>query len=539
MDRPGSWALAVIVSLNLIESTGEKKMRKINPMMAKLLAIIFFLVCLPVAALSRVKDDIRIALPYEPATVNMLELKTAIDLVPILNMHEALLTVDPKTGDYTTKNSLSTSVKLLPNGKDILFKLRKNAVFHTGVPVTAHDVRFTFEQCTHPENVNLMASLLDEIDEIEVVDDHTIIFHLYDPYAAWKELFWVGIASRKYYEKVGKKKLRTHPVGSGVYQFESRRIGSSITLKRFDKHPTFKPDVKRITFLVVPDEITRVSMLKIGELDLVSDINPLHLRMLKGQKGVVIKRESKVPSLFGIAMRVNNYPVWKDMYMARAMQYAINRQELIDRVFLKEGYPLYMSANVVEAGYDPSIKYEFNPAKAKQLLAKSAYKPGTPIILTYTNIVPNAGIVASVIQRYLKNIGMTVRLQQLELGTQATYSRNKDPREGHMVLYSWAGGRDPNMRLQLTVHSKGAYIAWSGRPSQKKMDKLVEDQAREVNVTKRKKLLKEIHKILQKETSGISLLGLNQIYGHQDHISYNWTPGQSMLFNLQTIKIVK
>jgi len=504
------------------------------------LSVLFLCLMALISGISsaRPKDEVRVALAYDPTTINMLEIKTGVDLPPILHMHESLLTVNAKTGEYTTDLSLTKSMALLPSGKDIRFRIRKNAVFHNGEPLTAHDIKFTYEQCVNPRNANLLSSSLEEIDEIEVVDDYTVIFHLYERYAAWKGLFWIGITSKNYFEKVGRAKFRSHPIGSGVFKFGERKIGEYITLERVD-HPLVKPEFKTLKFVIVPDEVSRVALMKVGDLDLITNINPIHLRSLNKRKNVIIKREGKVPSLIGIAMRTDNYPVWKDMNLVRAFNYAIDRQVIVDRVFLKEAYPLYMSASKAEIGYDPAISFDFNPAKAKKLVAKSSYKPGTPLILTYTNTVPNSGIIAAIVQRYMKNVGVTVRLQQLESGVQATYSRNKDPREGHMVLYSMPGMRDPNMRLQLTIHSKSMYAAWTNRPSQKEIDRLVTAQSREIDPIKRLGLLKQLHAILIAQPSGVSLFGLNQIYAHSDRIEYNWVPGQALPYHLQYIKMVR
>ncbi len=73
-----------------------------------------------------------------------------------------------------------------------------------------------------------------------------------------------------------------------------------------------------------------------------------------------------------------------------------------------EGYPLYMYASKSELGYDPTFTYEFNPDKARKLLKQSSYKPGTPIIMSYTSAIPNAPLVAVTLQKYLADIGITV-----------------------------------------------------------------------------------------------------------------------------------
>ncbi len=505
------------------------------------------------------KDVVKVGLQYDPTTMNMLQIKTGIDLPPILHMHEALQATNPYTGERTFEFSLSETAEVMQNGKDIKFKIREGRKFHTGDPLTAHDVKWTYEQCANPSNANLMAAPLDEIEEIEIIDDYTFIFRFYEPYAAWRELLWIGICSKKYYEKVGKKKFAKHPVGSGPFRFVERKIGEFITLEAnpdytwTERMPYTDPntgeqkskvlerrvDIGTLKFLTVPDDVTRMAMLETGELDLISDILPHNVKRLSRNKNIVIKRESTAPSMYALAGRADNYPILKDTDFSLAFTYAINRQEIVDKIFLGEGYPMYMFASRSELGYDPSIVYEFNPDRARELVKKSSYKPGTPIILTYTSAIPNAGLVAATIQNYMKDVGVTIKLQKLEAGLQATYARNRDPREGHMTMYAWAGGRDPSTRLLLTLPANSIYNSWKTRKKQQEIDKLVYAQARETDQEKRLVLLKQIHQILSEEPSGPILFGLNQIYAHRDRIEYSWLPMEAYLFYLQRIKVVK
>jgi peptide/nickel transport system substrate-binding protein len=275
------------------------------------------------------KDIVKVGLIYDPTTLSMLQIKTGIDLPPVLHMHQSLQATNPYTGERTFEFSLSESVEVMPNGKDIKFRIGKDHIFHTGDPVTAHDVKWTYEQCANPANANLMAAPLDEIEDIEILDDFTFIFRFYEPYAAWRELLWIGICSQKYYEKVGKEKFRKHPVGSGPFRFVERKIGESITLEadpnfRWKERVPYtdantqeqktkvverKVDFGTLKFLIVPDEVTRLAMLETGELDPVSDILPHHVKRLERNKQVLIKRATTAPSLFAIAARPDNYPI--------------------------------------------------------------------------------------------------------------------------------------------------------------------------------------------------------------------------------------
>jgi len=480
---------------------------------------------------------VKVGMRYDPSTVNMLEMRLASDIPVVLHMHQSLMVADPETGKRVPL--LAASLTVMENGKDIKIKLRRDAIFHTGDPVTAEDVKWTYEQCADPNNANMMAGPLDEIEDIEIIDDHNLIFRFYDPYAAWQELMWVGICSKKYFDKVGKEKFRSQPVGSGAFRFVERKIGESVTLAAVEDYPEYDVGFKTLKFITVPDDVTRLAMLETGELDLVSDVLPHQLRRLKRNKHVKIKTSEQVPSLNGMAALPLTDPIMADAYLGRAIRHAINRQEIVDKIFLGQGYPMYMYASKSELGYDPAVKFDFNPEKSRELLKKSSYQPGQELILTYTSLMPNAPLVAAVIQKYLKDVGITVRLQQLEEGLAATYTRNRDKRLGHLRLYSWPGGRDPSTRLLLSVLSTSPYASYTNRPKKEKVDTLVLAQARETDVEKRKAILKEVHGIMTEDAVGAILFGLKMIYATTDRIEYNWTPDEAYKVNLHTIKIVK
>jgi len=518
-------------------------------------ALTLCLTIYPVITFAGPDDEVRVALPWDPVTVNMFNMKTANELPVILHMHEALLSSVPVSGERIP--NLAEPV-VMKNKKDIKFKLEKDHIFHTGDPLTAHDVKFTYDQCMNPKNAMIMASALSEIEEVEVLDDYTFIIRFYEPYAAWKELMWIGICSKKYFENAGEKKFFNQPVGSGPFKFGERNIGEYVVLeaaenyvyqdrswytdkktkkRRIKKTPT-RVDYKTLKFITVSDEVTRIAMLETGDLDLVYSIMPHYLKRLEKIGHIQIKRVN-VPSLYGLAVKPDLFPVLKDTRLVRAMNYGINRQEIVDKIFLGEGYPLYQYASRSELGYDPNIKYEYNPAKARKLVQESIYKPGTPLTLSYTNAIPNSSMIAASLQQYLKEVGIIVKLQQLEPGTQATYTRKRDPRIGHMNLYNWDGGRDPSTRLILSIISDSAYSSWSTRNNKGIIDKLVLQQARELNEIKRLALLKKIYNYLIEEPGGPVLFGLNQIYAINKRIDYTWTAEDNNPYHLHRIKIIK
>ena len=337
-------------------------------------AILLLAFALSMGATSvQAKDTIRVGLRYDPSTVNMLEFKLASDIPVLMPMHTSLMGTHPETGEWV--NSLAESIQIV-GGKDLKIKLIETARFHNGTPITAHDVKWTYEQCADPNNANILAGPLDEIEEIEVIDDHNLIIRFYEAYAPWRELMWIGICSKKYYEEMGPEKFRKNPLGAGPFRFVERKIGESVTLEVVDGYPTYQiaayqerpPEYKRLVFVTVPDDVTRLAMLETGELDLVYEVAPHQLKRLKRNKGVKIKISDQVPSLFGMTALPKTDPMMADRFLGQAIRHAIDREEIVNKIFLGQGYPLFQFTSRSELGYDPNVSFDLNPEKSKAFL---------------------------------------------------------------------------------------------------------------------------------------------------------------------------
>jgi len=502
------------------------------------ISLIIIVCFISTASWAASEDTIKVVLNSDPMTINPVEFKDIVSLPISFLMHQGVMgSVDPKTKMRVLR--LAQSVKVMKNPKDIKVTLRKGIPFHSGDPVTAHDVKFTVEQVQDPVNANMIAGPFNEIEEIEIIDDHTLIYHFYEPFAPWQEVMWTGICSKKYYESVGRKKFNKHPIGAGTFRLVERKVDEHVILQAVEDHPDFRSEFKNLKFLIVKESATRTAMLETGEADLISRIQPEQVKRLEGKSHLKIKKTSNWPNLFFLAIRPSLFPEIKDINARKAMAHAINRQELINKILLGEGYPLFMWANKNELGFDPNYKITYNPNKARQLLKQSNYKPGTPVLLTYSSSIPKAALVATIVQEYLKNIGMTVKLQQLEWGTWLTYSMSRDKRGGHMALSQFSVPFDPYLRLSLSLKSDGKVCHYFDRPNQAEMDALVVAQSQETNPKKRLSILRKIHQVNNRDPANIPLYGLNMIYGMNKRIDYTWRAGTVELFDLDKIKIAK
>ncbi|MBW2085454.1 MAG: ABC transporter substrate-binding protein [Deltaproteobacteria bacterium] len=500
-------------------------------------AFFFLTVFTSATVLARVKDTVRLGMHSDATTVNPFQYKTVQDEVTFLSMFQGLKKDVTQTGDPVF--CLAESIKIMENGKDIWVKLRKGPKFYTGDPVTAHDVRFSWAQHLDRKNKSLLRSVYRKIKDVEIIDDYTFIYRFKKPFAPWEILMTMSIGPKKYFEKVGREAFTKHPLGSGPFSFVERKIGESITLQAVKNHHDYKVDFKILKIIIVPDEMTRVAMLETEELDLIYRILPHQVKRLERNKRIKIKRSDQTPNFFEIAFRTLTDDIIKDRKLRLAFQYAINRQEIVDMVFFGEGYPHYMNADHLELGYDPTYKVEFNPEKARELVKQSSYKPGTPLILTRGGEMVNSLPVCTAIQNYMKDVGVTIKMRQMEVGTFLALSRKQDPRLGHLTTSTWPGSRDPIWRLMFSVKSDGFYCTYPGRPDREVLDKLIEAQAVEMDKEKRLVILKKIHEIYNQDPSRLPLFGLNMIYGMANWLDYNWIPKNYEPSQLWTIRIVK
>ena len=483
------------------------------------------------------KGKVIVAVPYD-MPMDIFNFKSGVGSVAFKQVYQEMTTVNEEGTDRAP--NLATSWKLENKGLSIRYTLDKRAVFHNGDPVTAKDVRFSWEQ--YLKGTSSFRRVVSIIKDVEIVDDHTVVVILKRPAADWLwELTRMPIGSKNYFDKVGPKEFNKKPIGSGPFRFVSRDPGTSVVLEAIDNHWFKTPEFKTLEFMIVPDAVTRMALLEKGTVDMTYPVDPFLVARLEKNKKVKVKTVT-VPSFFGFAFHSFTYPIMEDKNLRLAINYAINRQEIVDEIFMGKGYPLYYFGSKAEIGFDPSIKYEFNPEKAKELLKNSSYKPGTPLTLVYHSQLPSGNLVTTAVQDYLKKVGITVKLQNMERGTYMKLGVKKDPKIGQLPITVWPGGKSATSRLTLGLLTKGKKAAgmwslWKGRPA---IDKLIMAQSVQIDPEKRIGMLRKIAAITHDDPAYAALFGLEHIYALSDRIDYEWAPYVSAYpRNFWDIKMLK
>lgn len=489
-------------------------------------------VILPPPALAESK--VSIALTHELTSLNPFKARLGQDSNVYMALYQPLFTWDTQKGIPVP--CLAQSYQFAENNTDVTVKIRKDAKFHNGDPVTANDVRFSWQEFMNPENANAYANVFKGIKDIEVVDNSTCIVRFDKVNADWKSLFdRLFIGSKKYFDSAGADKFTKDPIGSGPFRFKGRTIGENIILEAVEDHYMYPPSFKTLQFLIVPDEITRMAMLEAGEADLIFSIPSQQVDRLQRNRSVKVK-SAIVPSYYGLSFDINNFDFLKDKNFRLAFNYGINRQQIVDKIFLGMAHPLHIFGSQSEITYDPSITYPYDPAKAKELIKNSGYKAGTPISLTYHSLVPNAAQVAEAVQGYMQALGVSIELRQMEVGAYLSLVRQKSKDLGPMTTTAWFGSQDPDVRLTMGVKSNGIYAQ---APANPQLDQLVDEQHVTIDEEKRHEIVKKIYRILHADPPHVPLFGTPMIYATSDRIEYTWVNKVNRLFNLWEVKIIK
>jgi peptide/nickel transport system substrate-binding protein len=403
-------------------------------------------------------------------------------------LHDAL--VKPMPGNIMTP-SLAESWTVSKDGLSYEFVIRKNARFHNGDPVTADDVKFTFERYKGAGG----KLLKDKVKEVQVVAPNRARFVLKEQWPDFMAFYGTSatgagwIVPKKYIEKVGEEAYKKAPVGAGPYKFVSFTPGVELTLEAFGDYWRKAPSVKRLVMRSIPDETTRAAAVKTGEVDAAYLFGGAVAEDLKRSPGVRVV----APLLYGIYWldfldQWDPKSPWHDRRVRQAASLAIDRNAINQAEMLGLGKP---AGAFVPPEFEFSLKMEppaYDPKRAKQLMVEAGFPNGfdagdlTPL--------PPYTSVAEAIGGYLQALGIRTSVRTMERATFLAAWREKKLRG--LVFSATGAAGNAAARLEPFFTKSGVY-AYGTRPE---IDDLFQRQANEVDRGKREALLHQIQKIV-------------------------------------------
>jgi peptide/nickel transport system substrate-binding protein len=407
-------------------------------------------------------------------------------------LHDAM--VKPMPGQASAP-SLAETWSASADGLNYEFVLRQGASFHNGDPVTADDVKYSFERYRGAARDLLKA----RVAGIEVSDPRHIRFKLKEPwpdfltfYASASAAGW--IVPRKYVEKVGDDGFKKAPVGAGPYKFVSFTPGVELVLEAFDQYWRKPPSVKRLVFKVIPDEATRLAALKRGEIDVAYSIRGELAAGVQQTPGLALKPAVvQAPFCLYFPDQWDAQSPWHEERVRRAASLAIDRKSINDALTL--GYSLISGNPFVPNNFDfywqpPAPIYDRE--KAKQLLAEAGYPKGFDAG-AYNCDSSYANIGEAVVDG-LRAVGIRAQLRPIE---RAAFLKAYTEKTLKNIIQAGPGAfGNAATRLEAQVVTGGVFV-YGTYPD---IDALYRQQAVELDRAKREAILHKMQQIVHERT---------------------------------------
>ena len=407
-------------------------------------------------------------------------------------LHDAL--VKPMPGQALAP-SLAESWSVSEDGLTYEFVLRESAKFHNGDPVTAADVKFSFDRYRGTAR----DLLKDRVAAVEISDSRHVLFRLKAPWPDFLTFYGsatgVGwIVPKAYVEKVGDEGFKKTPIGAGPYKFVSFTPGVELVFEAFDQYWRKPASVKRVVFKVIPEETTRLAALKRGEVDIAYSIRGELAEELQRTPGLILK-PAVVQGVFNIYFpdQWDAKSPWHDERVRRAASVAIDRDGINQAVTL--GYSL-VTGNPIVADHNeffwqpPAPVYD--PDKAKEILTEAGFPKGLDggeffCDSSYSNI-------GEAVLDNLQAIGIRMKLRPIERA--AFIKGYAEKTFKNIILAGPAPFGNAATRFEAYVVKGGPFV-YGSYPD---IDELYQQQTVELDHKRRESILHKMQQLVYERT---------------------------------------
>ena len=403
---------------------------------------------------------------------------------------------------------LAESWSAAEDGLSYDFVLRDGPKFHNGEPVTAEDVKFSFQRYKGASH-DLMAA---RVAAIETPDARHVRFKLKEPWPDFLTFYGQAtgagwIVPKKYVEKVGDDGYKKAPIGAGPYKFVSFTPGQELVLEAFDGYWRKPPSVKRLVFRVIQEETTRLAALKRGEVDIAYSIRGELAEELRNTPGLTLKPVD-TPAVFWVSFVDQWDPKspWHDQRIRQAASLAIDRKSINQALTL--GYSKLTGNALVPNQFEfywrpPDPVYD--AAKAKQLLAEAGHPNGFDAGEFYCD--SSYANLAEAIVNNFGEVGIRARLRPIERA--AFLKGYADKKYKNLVMGGSGAFGNAATRLAAFAVKGGPYV-YGSYPD---IDELFAKQAVELDHAKREALLHKIQQLVHERAVAVPIWQLAFING--------------------------
>jgi len=431
------------------------------------------------------------------------------------HMVEPLFELTPK-GEILPR--LVEAWKISAGATEFTLKLREGIKFHDGQPFNAEAVKINFDRRLDPKAGTKFYFLVAAIASVTVVDEYTLKIKTKMPFVPLlNHLTFTtnGIQSPAALRRSWDKPL-IMPIGTGPFIFKEWVPGNRLVMVQNDAYWGTKSALSEVIFRVIPDQTSRIKALETGEAHVAVRLPPTEIPRLKANPKIRILH---IPSIRTLYMGLNCLKgPFIDKRVRQALNYAVNKGAIINSVLGGKGRVSDAPISPSVFGYTPIKTYEYNPERAKALLAEAGFPEGFETIL-YTPVgrYHKDVSVAAAVAADLQQVGVKADLKMLEWGTYLSSIFQEGEVVDHQIfMLGWGCVTgDADYGLYTLFHSG----EWPRRGlnasffKNEKVDHLLDAARMTDNSKERKKIYKEAMTLIMDDAPWIFLHSEIQIVG--------------------------
>lgn len=476
----------------------------------------FLFVCLPLLLYSLQawanESDSRliIAIQAEGLSLDPHRAADAGSMRLIENMHCGLLRYSETYGEFEL--DLAKSLEISKNGLVYDFQIKQNAYFHSGRPVTADAVKASLLRI---QNSQIRSNHFALVKAIEVIDPYQLRIHLKEAFSPFPLLLAHPMNAILDAEALqGKNAFDPYHAPCGPYQLVSWEQNFRLIMKKFAKSfRAHKIASEYLEYRPIPDESSRTTALRTGEVDIVFDLPLKDIDKIIADKQLAIQ---SIPGTFWeyLAMQTNT-PPFNQQKVRQAVAWALDRKQL--NRLVKFGHAELLKAGPIPSTHWASLQEPVYPSRnlalARELLAQAGYADGFTTTLLVGSQFPYQVDAAVVIKQQLRDVGIRVKIQSLESNL---FFHRLNQQNFAMAIVGWLGFVDPDEWFYEIFRSDGQ---WNQQAYQNpEVDDLIKLARQITERDRRREIYSQLQKIIARDAPMAFLYNNQQIAAHHRNV---------------------
>jgi ABC-type transport system substrate-binding protein len=417
---------------------------------------------------------------------------------------------------------LATSWETSEDGKVFTLQLREGVTFHDGTPFDAEAVKFNLDRIRDPKITVPIGGAFTVIEEVEVVDEATVTLRLKYPDPSLANNLGIttaGIVSPTSATEEGNTYGNiVNPVGTGPYVFKSFRKGDKAVFEKYDDYWGEKPYYDTVEFKIIPEGNSREAVLRSGEAQMIMNPPVTDLEALESDPEIEVLTAPSDRAVF-VAFN-NSKPPFDEVKVRQALNYAVDKESIVKNVLFDTvdvmDSPLASTLN----GYCSVGSYEYDPEKAKELLAEAGAEDLSVTFGTPSGRYLQDKQAAQAIASQLREVGVDATIRTTDWPSYLAGTNEKDgPYDMHLL--GWApGALDAPTQFQMFQKEQwppnGLATAFY---TSEKAESLIAEGSQELDDEKRNKLYCEAQEQIWEEAPWLFLWSQTLVLAHSSDVA--------------------